>query len=107
MQQSNSKLLCVTKQHSLAVGVRLRFQTFRKEELNEKTTKTADFWGTTVLQELQGATGLWVSAAQHINFISPQNAEYGDPKIRNRDGPGNSGKSRFFVEFPTETLNSG
>ena len=39
-------------------------------------------------------------AAQHINFISPQNADNGDPKIRNRDGPGNSGKFRFYVEFP-------
>ena len=37
-----------------------------------------------------------VSAAQHINFISPQNAENGDPKIRNRDGPGNSGNSGFL-----------
>ena len=43
---------------------------------------------------------LCVSAAQHINFISPQNTENGDPKIRNRDGPGNSGKFRFSVEFP-------
>ena len=40
------------------------------------------------------------NAAQRINFISPQNAENGDPKIRNRDGPGNSGKFRFSVEFP-------
>ena len=34
-----------------------------------------------------------VSAAQHINFISHQNAENGGPKIRNRDGPGNSGRN--------------
>ena len=30
----------------------------------------------------------------------PQNAENGHPKIRNRDGPGNSGKFRVSVEFP-------
>ena len=35
-----------------------------------------------------------------INFISPQNAENGDPKIRNRDGPGSSSKFRFSVDFP-------
>ena len=41
-----------------------------------------------------------VSAAQHINFTSTQNAENGDHKIRNRDGPGNSGKFRFSVQLP-------
>ena len=46
------------------------------------------------------AKRLLVGAAQHINFISPQNAENGDPKIRNRDGLGNSEKFRFSVEFP-------
>ena len=45
-----------------------------------------------------------VSTAQHVNFISPQNAENGDPKIRNRDGPGNSGKFRVSVEFPQKPL---
>ena len=34
----------------------------------------------------------------------PQNAENGDPKIRNRDGPGNSGKFKVSVEFPQEAL---
>ena len=46
---------------------------------------------------------IYISAAQHINSdncISPQNAANGDPKIRNRDGLGNSGKRRFSVEFP-------
>ena len=33
-------------------------------------------------------------------LLSPQNAQNGDPKIRNRDGPGNSGKFRVSVEFP-------
>ena len=49
--------------------------------------------------EASDKKSVWISAAQHINFISPQNAEIGDPKIRNRGGPGNSGKFRFSVEF--------
>ena len=40
------------------------------------------------------------SAALHINFVSTQNAENGDPKIQNRDGPGDSGKFGFSVAFP-------
>ena len=53
------------------------------------STRTTKFLSTT-----------WISAAQHINFISPQNTENGDPKIRNWDGPGNSGKVRVSVVFP-------
>ena len=35
VQQSNSKLLCAAKQHSLASGVRQHFQSLRKEEQRE------------------------------------------------------------------------
>ena len=38
------------------------------------------------------------------NSPSPQNAENGDPKIQNRDGPGNSGKFGVSVEFPQKSL---
>ena len=44
---------------------------------------------------------------KHINLISPQNAENGDPKIQNRDGPGNSGEIQGFCRISTETLDPG
>ena len=46
-----------------------------------------------------------VSTAQHINFISPQNAENGDPKVLKSGWPGNCGefpqkpRSREFREI--------
>ena len=40
-----------------------------------------------------------VSAAQHINFISAQSTENGNPKIRNRDGPEKSGEVKVSEEF--------
>ena len=43
-----------------------------------------------------GVVDIFLSAAQHI-------AENGDPKIRNRDGPGNSGKFGVSVAFPKKT----
>ena len=42
MQQSNSKLLCVAKQHSLAFGLRLRFQSLGKVQ-NEISQKSVTF----------------------------------------------------------------
>ena len=47
------------------------------------------------------------SAAQHINFISPQNAENGDPKIRNRDGAGKFREIQVLWRISTETLGPG
>ena len=43
VQQSNSKLLRVAKQHSLALGVRLHFQSLRKEEQNGKSHESITF----------------------------------------------------------------
>ena len=37
-----------------------------------------------------------------LTSFSPQNVENADPKIRNGDGPGNSRKFRFSVEFPQQ-----
>ena len=48
----------------------------------------------------KGIFDLFLSADQHINFISPQNADYGDLKIGNRDGPRHSGNSGFLWSFP-------
>ena len=49
VQQSNSKLLRLAKQHSLAFGARLCFQSLRKEEQTENQKNpshfcSADFW---------------------------------------------------------------
>ena len=44
MQQSNSKWLFVAKQHPLALGVLLRFQSLRKEEQNEESQKSITFF---------------------------------------------------------------
>ena len=51
VQQSNSKLLCVAKQHSLVFGAHLHFQSIRKEEQKEKSQKSITlslcrFWRT-------------------------------------------------------------
>ena len=47
-----------------------------------------------------------ISAAQHINFISPKNDEYGDPKIRNRDAA-KFWEIQGFCRISTETLGPG
>ena len=43
VQQGNSKLLCVAKQHSLAFAIRLHFPSLRKEEHKEKSQKSITF----------------------------------------------------------------
>ena len=50
---------------------------------------------------------LWLSAAQHINFISPENAENGDPQNPKSGWAGKFREVQGFCRISTETLGPG
>ena len=73
----------------------------RYRERERESRATIRIW---IEYSFQGPPKLHSGAAQQINVICPRNAENGDPKIRNRERPGKSGKFMVSETIPQKPL---